>query len=187
MATRKTPGSTPRRGRAAGTPMSADTAVAGTPAVAETVVQSTPAEVEAAPRVASVTRLASPAAKPEETGVVAVLPPLGIVAAEDVQAFGKDTVDALTRASTAYAYGMEDMVRAVSAQVQASLEDGLRAGKAIIAAKTLKEMTDLQHDFARRQMDAMIDSHGRLTAMALKIAADAWAPVRARMGFGAAS
>ena len=94
---------------------------------------------------------------------------------------GKDTFDAMVQANSIFAKGMEVFGKEIMAYTQASLEDNVAQTKALLSAKSLKELVDLQNDFARVRLDKVIAETAKLTDMSVQTANEAMAPMQKRV------
>ncbi|AWK86459.1 phasin family protein [Azospirillum thermophilum] len=100
---------------------------------------------------------------------------------EDLQVLSKGNVEALIESTTTAAKGAEDLGREVAAYTQASLDKSITTGKALLAAKTLQEVVELQNSYAKSSFDAMVAEATRLQEMSVKVANAAFAPLNARL------
>ena len=100
---------------------------------------------------------------------------------EDLQATGKANVEALIASSTIAAKGAEDLGREVVAYGQSALDKSITTGKALLAAKTLQEVVELQNDFLKSSFDAMLAETSRLQELTTKVTNEALAPLNARV------
>ena len=100
---------------------------------------------------------------------------------EDLRSYGKGNVDALLASGAIAARAAEDLGREVAAYGQSSLEKSLATSKAMMGARSLKEVVEIQNDFARSSVQAFIEETARLQQLSLKLAADAFALLGPRM------
>ncbi len=100
---------------------------------------------------------------------------------EDIQGFGKQNLDALVTAGTIWAKGAEAISKQVMALTQNSMQSTVGAAKAMLACKTLREVIDLNADFARSNFDALVAEGTKLSEMSFQVANDAIAPIQARV------
>jgi phasin family protein len=99
---------------------------------------------------------------------------------EELQSYGKDNISALMESGGIVARAAEDLGKEVAAYTQTSFEKSLAASKAMMAAKSLKEMVELQNDYAKSSFDAFIEETGKLRQLSLKLTTEAFAPLSAR-------
>jgi phasin family protein len=100
---------------------------------------------------------------------------------EDFTAFGKANLEAFVQANTLFAKGIEELSKEVVSLAQSSLESSTAATKAIFAAKTLKDVVELQADFAKTSFEKLVANSTKLGELTVKIATDSAAPIGARV------
>lgn len=100
---------------------------------------------------------------------------------DEMNSLGKDNLDAFVQASTIYAKGVEAMGKEVMTYAQTRMETNMAVMKAIFGCKTLKEVVDLQTEFARSAFDQIVTETTKLSEMGVKVANDAAAPITARV------
>jgi phasin family protein len=93
----------------------------------------------------------------------------------------KENVDAFVQASTVVARAFEDMGKAYMAYAQAAADMSLATGKAMLGAKTLHEVVDLQNEFAKTSFDSLLAETTKLSELSLKAANEAMEPIQARV------
>lgn len=99
----------------------------------------------------------------------------------DIQGLGKGNVDAVVEAGTVWAKGAEQIGKQVMALTQNSMQSSVVTAKALLGCKTLREVMDLQADFARSNFDALVNEGTKLSELSFKVANEAIAPIQARM------
>jgi len=100
---------------------------------------------------------------------------------QDAATFGKDTVQAIVAAGNAAAKQMEAISAELLAYNKSALEDGIAAAKALMTAKTLKEVLDLQTEFAKSAFDSYLAQTAKLGEMTVKLAQQSIDPINTRM------
>jgi phasin family protein len=100
---------------------------------------------------------------------------------EDVVQFGKDNLDAFVKSSTIVAKGWQDLSKSVFGLAQESVEDAVAASKALLGAKTIKELIDVQSGLAKTSFDKMVAESSRLSEVGVKLAEQAIAPINTRV------
>jgi len=100
---------------------------------------------------------------------------------EDFAAFGKANLEAFVQANTLFAKGIESLSKEVVSLAQSSLESSTAATKAIFAAKTLKDVVELQADFAKTSFEKLVANSTKIGEMTVKLATDSAAPLGARV------
>ena len=96
-------------------------------------------------------------------------------------AFQKDGVDALIKAGTIWAKGAEDLGKAYFAIAQENAEAGSEAAKALLSAKSLEEVVDLQGEIARKSFDKSLSEGVKLSELSLKVANEAFQPIQRQL------
>lgn len=100
---------------------------------------------------------------------------------DDMASLGKDNLDALVQTNTAVAKGFETLGKEWLAFTQAALEDNIAQAQALFGAKNLKEVVDLQNDFARARLDRTIAETAKLTELSVQVASEAIEPLQKRV------
>jgi phasin family protein len=100
---------------------------------------------------------------------------------DDVQGYGRANLDAVIQANTVAAKGFEEISRAWFAFAQGTVEQSVSATKALMSAKSLREVVDLQNDYAKATFDSFLAEGARLSEMGVKVTNEAIAPLSARV------
>ena len=100
---------------------------------------------------------------------------------EQFNSLGKDNIVAVVAFSTTYAKGIEAINAELMAFAKKSIEDGVSATKALMGAKTVKELVDLQSDFAKTSFDELMSKTSKLGEMCAKVTQEAFEPINARV------
>ena len=100
---------------------------------------------------------------------------------EQFKGLGKDNMEAVVAFSTTYAKGIEAINAELMAFAKKSIEDGVTATKALMGAKTVKELVDLQSDFAKTSFDELMSKTSKLGEMYAKVTQQAFEPFNARV------
>lgn len=98
----------------------------------------------------------------------------------DIADLGQQNVDALVKSGTICAQGVETLGQEVMDFARTSIEGNVSAAQAIMGAKNLNEVVDLQSQLTRRNFDQAVAEYSKLTEMSVKLANDAFAPIQAR-------
>jgi phasin family protein len=96
----------------------------------------------------------------------------------DFAAFQKEGFEALVKAGEILARGAEALGKEYFAFAQDAAEANGEAAKALLAAKSVKEVVELQSEFIRISLDKSVDESGKLSEMSLKIASEAFEPLQ---------
>ena len=157
---------------AAGAPKAATTAAAATPAAAPTAAE---APTAAAPEEA-VEQAVQTASEQVELATAVVTEGY-----DEFTAFQKYAFDALMQSGEILARGAEALGKEYFAFAQDSVTANSEAAKALLAARSLQEVVDLQSKIMRANFDKSVDESGKLSEMSLKIATDAFEPLQKQM------
>jgi phasin family protein len=105
-------------------------------------------------------------------------------AAETAQAarLSHETMDALVRSSTALARGLQEVQQLWLGFAQASLQDGAAVARALAAARSPREVLQLQSDYARATFDKLMAESGRASQLSLRAANEAARPLQQQVG-----
>lgn len=94
---------------------------------------------------------------------------------------GKENLEAFVQSSTVMVKGAETFGKEWMGFAQAAVEQNVAAIQSLVAAKTLKEVVELQNDWAKKAFDSAVAESARLSEMGVKTANDAFEPIKARV------
>ena len=97
---------------------------------------------------------------------------------DELTALGKDNLDALVRASTVMVKGFETLGREFASYGQASIEKSVANTQALFGAKTLRELVELQSEFAKEAFDAWVEQGTKVGELGVKVANEAFGPIQ---------
>ncbi|MFY8093900.1 MAG: TIGR01841 family phasin [Niveispirillum sp.] len=100
---------------------------------------------------------------------------------EDVVGFQKDNVEAFVASSTILTKGFEVLSKEIAAFTQAQYEQSVATTKALFAVKSVKELVDLQTEFAKSSFDALVAEATKVSETGIKVANEAAEPITARV------
>ncbi len=100
---------------------------------------------------------------------------------EDIQAAGKANVEALVESSSIAAKGAEDLSREVVAYSQSVLDKSITTGKALLTAKSLQEVVELQNSYFKSSFDSLVAEATRIQELSVKVTNEALAPLSTRV------
>jgi len=103
-----------------------------------------------------------------------------VKAYDEFTVIGKETADAVTAAANAYAKGVEQLTAEWLSFSKQSVEDGIATTKALLGARTIQEMVDLQTTFAKSQFDQLMSQGTKFGEMATKVAQETFEPLNHR-------
>ncbi len=101
--------------------------------------------------------------------------------ADEIAAFGKSNVEALIAAGTTFLRGWEELTRSVVGLTQTQVETGLQTATALLGAKTLAELSELQKTYTKTAFDTAVSEASRLSELAIRIASETAEPLNARV------
>lgn len=93
----------------------------------------------------------------------------------------KENVEAVVRSLQVLAKSAEEIGKALSAFTQSSLELNSQAGQAILGAKSLKGLVEVQQELARTSFDQLIAASAKISDLAVKGSSQAMEPIQARV------
>ena len=99
---------------------------------------------------------------------------------DEVNTFGKQTVEAFVSAGQVTAKGLETLNAESLAFAKAQFESGVAASKTFLSAKTLPELIEAQTVAFRSLFEGGVAQGTKMSELASKIAQDAFAPVNAQ-------
>ncbi len=100
---------------------------------------------------------------------------------EDLVQFNKDTMDVMVKSSTILVQGVQDLSKSWLGLAQESIQEQMAASKALMGAKTLKEVIDLQSSLAKSQFDKVMAESSKLSESGMKLAEEALAPINGHL------
>ena len=100
---------------------------------------------------------------------------------EQFNTLGKDNVEAVVAFGTTYAKGIEAINAELMAFAKKAIEDSVSATKALMGAKTVKELVDMQSDFAKTSFDELMSKTSKIGEMYAKVTQEALEPINARV------
>ncbi len=99
----------------------------------------------------------------------------------DFSAFGQEYLDAMVKSGGIFAEGFETLGKEWAAFARASFEDNVATTKAVLGAKSLHEMVELQTRYTRKNIDQTLAETSKLAEFSVKVANEALAPIQARV------
>jgi phasin family protein len=130
---------------------------------------------------AAVESVAGPVAKPlavEANGEAAAALFAGYEQWTDV---GRENFTAVMRANVALSEGLEALGKEVIQYARRSFEQAAETATALLGAKTFEDVVQLNTQFAKTNMECLIERSARLSEMGVKVASDAMAPLGGRV------
>jgi len=99
----------------------------------------------------------------------------------DAAKLGKDGVEAFVAAGTLASKGVEDLNADMLAFAKSRYEGNIAAAKAMMAAKTLQEVVELQNGYTKSALEAYVAQANKIGEASAKLAQNAFAPLNAQM------
>ena len=93
----------------------------------------------------------------------------------------KDNMDALSRSLTAAAKGIETLSSENLAFAKQTMDEGIKASKAMMSAKSVQEFITLQTDYSRSVFDQFVNQATKMNDIAMCMAKDSYAPINERV------
>ena len=95
--------------------------------------------------------------------------------------YGKETVEAYTKAANVAAKGAETLHNEIFAFSKQSFENTIAQTKALMATKSVHEAIELQSDFAKTQFDGYVSKMTQLGEIVAATTKDSFAPIQGRV------
>ncbi|WP_439815337.1 phasin family protein [Zavarzinia sp. CC-PAN008] len=105
---------------------------------------------------------------------------------DELARISKDNVDAVMQSNTAAIKAIESLSAELVAFSKNSLEDSLAATKAIMSAKSMQQVIELQTDYTKSALDAFLAQSTRIGELLMSLSKDTAAPLNARLNAGLA-
>jgi phasin family protein len=102
--------------------------------------------------------------------------------AQDATVMGQDQMEAVVKASTIFAKGMEDIMKTCMEIAQSAGEKNQTMAKTIMSCKTLNEFTDVQTRIAQSSFDEFMTNATKISEKTVKLMTEAMEPINDQMG-----
>ena len=99
---------------------------------------------------------------------------------EELNTVSKSSADAFIKAGTIWAKGVEDLSKSAIKYAEASLELSLATSKSLFAAKTLRDVIDVQNGYAKTTVESVVGEMTRVSEELLKLSNAAAEPLTAQ-------
>ncbi len=99
---------------------------------------------------------------------------------DDLATFGQANFDALVQANALFTKGVEEFSKEIAGAARTSLETSAAAARAAFAAKTVKDVIEVQTDFTKTSFEKLVANWARFGELGMKLATDAASPLAAR-------
>jgi phasin family protein len=94
--------------------------------------------------------------------------------------YGKDTVEAYVKSANAAGKGAETLHNEIYAYSKQSIEDSIKAAKAVFASKSPQEAFELQTDFAKTAFETYVSEVTKLNEIVVASTKQAFEPIQGR-------
>ena len=95
--------------------------------------------------------------------------------------FGQETLGVYMKAGEIFVKGAENIGQAYFKLAKNTAERNAEAAKAVLAAKTLNDVVDVQNDFARESYQTLFSEGTKISELSLKVAHEAFEPLKEQM------
>ena len=100
---------------------------------------------------------------------------------EEMLQFSRENVEAVVKAGSIVAKGVQDLSHQWVVLAQASIDEQVAVGKALIGAKSIKEVVDLSSSVAKTSFDKLLAEGSKLSQVSSKLAEEAISPLTSRV------
>ena len=97
---------------------------------------------------------------------------------DDIATLNKQNVEAAMKAGNIWTKSYEDLGKAYFGFAQDAAERGAEAAKAMMTAKTVQDVIDVQTDYAKQRFDHFVAEGTKLSEMSVKVATEAMEPLQ---------
>src|SRR5690242_14233763 len=94
--------------------------------------------------------------------------------------YGKETVEAYVKSANAAGKGAETLHNEIYAYSKQSIEDSIKAAKAVLASKSPQEAFELQTDFAKSAFETYVGEVTKLNEIFVASTKQAFEPIQGR-------
>lgn len=101
--------------------------------------------------------------------------------AEKTVDMSKDNMEAWMQSMTATAKGFEKLSGENLEFAKHTMDESIKASKAMMSAKTMQEFITLQTDFTRSMFDQFVNQATKINDMTMSMAKDSYAPINDRV------
>jgi phasin family protein len=93
----------------------------------------------------------------------------------------RESIESLTKSGATFTKGAEQMMKTITSVVQESSQRNAEAIKAMMACKTLNELTEAQNKMAQQNFEDMMSTMTKMSEMTIKLCKEAMEPMNAQM------
>lgn len=117
----------------------------------------------------------------ESGGEMLAIPFAGCANYEELADLGRENFAAVLRANAALSEGLEAIGREMIGYARVSFENAAEAAAALLGAKTLDDVVQLNTEFAKVNLERLLAGSAKLSEMGVKVANEALAPLGSRV------
>lgn len=100
---------------------------------------------------------------------------------EQMAELGRANFAAMLRANAALSQGLEEIGKEVILYARRSFEQAAETATALLGAKTFEDVFQLNSEFAKANLERLIERSAKLSEMGVKVASEALAPLGGRV------
>lgn len=101
--------------------------------------------------------------------------------AQEAASTSRESLDAITKSSTIFAKGFENIIRESMSFAQSTAEKQMQYAKEAMSVKTINEFSDVQSKIAQSSFDDVMASATKITELTTKVVSDAIEPINNQM------
>ncbi len=98
-------------------------------------------------------------------------------ACNDMNKIARDTLSAALQSATVVTKGCEELCESMNTMTQNALSSGMKAGQAMMGAKTVRDLMDTHTNLMKNGFDSMMSEMSKITQISTRIAQQAAEPV----------
>jgi phasin family protein len=126
--------------------------------------------------------LASAVTEAVESPVPGAMPPMfPTISMEDLADLGRENLAAVTKANLALSEGFQAIGQEILVYTRSALESAGAMATALLAAKTLDEVIQLNTDHAKANLETLLARTAKISEMGVNVANEALAPLGSRV------
>lgn len=100
---------------------------------------------------------------------------------EELADLGRENMAAVMRANSALSSGLEAIGKEVILYARSSFEQAAETATALLGARTFEDVFQLNSEFAKANLERLIERSAKLSEMGIKLANEALAPLGGRV------
>jgi len=100
---------------------------------------------------------------------------------DQIADLGRENIAAVTKANVAWSEGVQAIGQQLLTYAKSSLQSASHTATALLGAKTLDEVIQLNSDLAKTTMESLVERTAKLSEMGVSLANEAMAPLGGRV------